>query len=656
MNIITCMVLNRPYNVSKVIFEYMVENVRAGNTEYIMYLRFIMMMIDDLVKDIQKDNDDVLGLRNMTADMISRLAKRPEPRVKRMICRINNPTYVAPENDVWRHDNSNSENENENISEMVEKKTRWWFVKDGKRKRTPKTSLVVRIPTEPTPKIVVKGPLKEPQQRLVDEPVLDPSEIVQQGADLLKHSLESFLKKNEEVAAQKDQSSSIPTESVKETEPEGVARAPLKKKPTKKKKASDEEDTTYTPSVEESKRLRIKRKAIQTGIIPRNVRARKGGATLSKDQGGKKEKHVTTSKVHEAEKVQSVEIPKEPEVKNIEVPEVEITGGRAFTPPLPPPPEIVEIPESSRPKNASFPDLFGDLPHASGKVGELEKEKAKAKAKRDMLKKQVEELTKTNEEIKSVMINQSKKLKKMKNGVHDNSQLFEILSAENVEMREQMRKLQEVNQMLNGLFSDLHETTSNDMKAMKLEMEAMKADKVIKDEQLNMLYTVMECHLNIDVLSVFNNIEIKRAEKRQVERERRLDEEVTQRNKNVIVETQEAGGSSSQADVEMVDVEVEMLVEEEEEEKEDEGMDFWMYQIDNYDPVNDKDDDDQGSSGLLIVNPNVQQKIEDFLNDEINEQEEDHQHESSSSANNKSIRYSSRNQLSFIYMLIMRGR
>ncbi|MFS8024522.1 hypothetical protein Hanom_Chr16g01464241 [Helianthus anomalus] len=86
MNIITCLVLNRPYNVSKAIFEYLVENVRARSTKYIMYLRFIMMMIVDLVKDIQKDNDDVLGLRNMTADTLCRLAKGPEPRVKRMIC------------------------------------------------------------------------------------------------------------------------------------------------------------------------------------------------------------------------------------------------------------------------------------------------------------------------------------------------------------------------------------------------------------------------------------------------------------------------------------------------------------------------------------------------------------------------------------------
>ncbi|KAJ0702789.1 hypothetical protein HanPI659440_Chr14g0543641 [Helianthus annuus] len=210
MNIITCLVLDRPYDVSKVIFDHLVDNIGAESGKYIMYPRFIQMMIDDLVKDIPKDDDDdVLGLRNMTADTISRLAKGPEQRTRRMICRIDNPAYVAPENDAWRHDNSNSENEDDKTNEMVEKKLRYWFVKDGKRKRTPKTSPAVSIPKEPTPKIVVKGPSKESQPRLIDEQVLDPSEVLQQGANLLTHSLESFLKKNEEISTQKDQRANV---------------------------------------------------------------------------------------------------------------------------------------------------------------------------------------------------------------------------------------------------------------------------------------------------------------------------------------------------------------------------------------------------------------------------------------------------------------
>ncbi|MFS7954821.1 hypothetical protein Hanom_Chr07g00635141 [Helianthus anomalus] len=305
MNIITCPVLNMPYNVSQVIFNYLVENVGAGNSKYIMYPRFIMMMIDDLVKDIPKDDDDVLGLRNMTADTISKLAKGPEPRVRRMICKIDNPAYVAPENDAWRHENSNSENEDDKMNEMVEKKLRYWFVKDGKRKRTPKTSPVVPIPKEPTPNIVVKGPSKEPQSSLIDEPMVNPTDLSQLGIDLKKATFEQYIKITEAATA-KDRSTSVQVEGDKEkqaeepvheesedaddesieTEPEidmstiGRGKVQMKKKPQKKKKASDEEDSTYTPTGEEKKKLRIKRKAVQTGVIPRNVRSRKGGALL----------------------------------------------------------------------------------------------------------------------------------------------------------------------------------------------------------------------------------------------------------------------------------------------------------------------------------------------------------------------------------------
>ncbi|KAJ0785896.1 hypothetical protein HanOQP8_Chr02g0048601 [Helianthus annuus] len=99
-----------------------------------MHPRFIMMMIDDQFKDIPKDANDVLGLRNMTSETITRLTKGTEERAKDMICRISKPAYIAPENDRWRHENSDSDNEDERMSEMVEKKTRWWFVRDGKKK------------------------------------------------------------------------------------------------------------------------------------------------------------------------------------------------------------------------------------------------------------------------------------------------------------------------------------------------------------------------------------------------------------------------------------------------------------------------------------------------------------------------------------------
>ncbi|KAJ0561247.1 hypothetical protein HanPI659440_Chr06g0244411 [Helianthus annuus] len=134
MNTIACLILNRPYNVSQVIFEYMKENIKAGSDKYIMYPRFIMMMINDQFKDIPKNDSDILGLRNMTSETITRLTKGTDERVKGRICKISRPAYVAPENDRWRHDKSDSDNEDQRMSELVEKKTKWW-IEEGRFKR-----------------------------------------------------------------------------------------------------------------------------------------------------------------------------------------------------------------------------------------------------------------------------------------------------------------------------------------------------------------------------------------------------------------------------------------------------------------------------------------------------------------------------------------
>ncbi|MFS7954000.1 hypothetical protein Hanom_Chr07g00625201 [Helianthus anomalus] len=530
-----------------------------------------------------------MDVRNIRTKTIARITKEDDERTNQMICKISNPSYVAPENDKWRHENSDSDNENEEMSELKEKNTRWWVEKEkGKRKRTPKTSPAVSIP-----KIVEKGPSEEPQQRLINETVLEPSVVIEQGAGLLKQTLESYLKRNEELAAQKVQGSSAQTENViaEESEEEnqdnsseddseatqseseldqttlGRGKAQLKKKPIKKKKASDEEDSSYEP--DEPKKQLKKRKA--------------------------KEKHLQKSKVHDAEKVQSVEIPKEPEVQSAEEPiveaqkrtggdddYVEITGYKAATPPRPPPQDQLE---PSQPKDTTFDYIFDDLPTATGiytedipesdydmfndealkellkKVANLEKKKAKTESERAILKKQVDQLMKAHDEIRLVLIGQEETMNKMKNEAHDNSKVFELLTAEISSLNMKLKNLEDVNQTLNQLLSEMSEASSNEMKVIKLEMEAMKADKVMKDNQLSMLTAIIESHLKVDIHTAFNEVEVKRAEERRVERERLLAQEATERRKSMVVDVvgsssqPEAGGSSSQEDIERVDVE-----------------------------------------------------------------------------------------------------
>ncbi|MFS7961619.1 hypothetical protein Hanom_Chr08g00717251 [Helianthus anomalus] len=198
-----------------------------------------------------------MDMRNITTETIARITKENDAKTKQMISKIKDPKYVALENDKWRHENNDSDNEDAKMSDMVEKKTRWWCVRDGKRKRTPKSSPAVSIPKD-----VEK-----------DETVLEPSVAIKQGIDLLNQSFESYLKKNEEAAAQKGQGSSAQAENVTTAESEdehqdssseddseatqseseldritlGRGKAQLKKKPLKKKKTSDEEDSSYEP-------------------------------------------------------------------------------------------------------------------------------------------------------------------------------------------------------------------------------------------------------------------------------------------------------------------------------------------------------------------------------------------------------------------------
>ncbi|KAJ0588205.1 hypothetical protein HanIR_Chr04g0171891 [Helianthus annuus] len=139
----------------------MKENCQGKGDRYIMYPRFIMMLINDKIKDLPKNKSDIMDMRNVVNDTIARITKENDAKTKQMICKIKDPKYVAPENERWRHDKSDSDNEDAKISEMIEKKTRWWCARDEKRKRTPKSPPVVSIPKDGEKGIVKGGVLRK---------------------------------------------------------------------------------------------------------------------------------------------------------------------------------------------------------------------------------------------------------------------------------------------------------------------------------------------------------------------------------------------------------------------------------------------------------------------------------------------------------------
>ncbi|KAJ0605701.1 hypothetical protein HanHA300_Chr02g0065941 [Helianthus annuus] len=110
-----------------------------------------------------------MELRSVNNETIARVTKEKDAKMKQMICRIKDKDYVAPENDKWRHDNSDSDNEDNKMNEMVEKKNRWWCVRDGKRKSTPKSSPAVTIPKDGDKGIVKGGALRKVLWRTTEE-------------------------------------------------------------------------------------------------------------------------------------------------------------------------------------------------------------------------------------------------------------------------------------------------------------------------------------------------------------------------------------------------------------------------------------------------------------------------------------------------------
>ncbi|MFS7930006.1 hypothetical protein Hanom_Chr04g00339081 [Helianthus anomalus] len=170
-----------------------------------------------------------------------------------------------------------------------------------------------------------------------------------------------------------------------------------------------------------------------------------------------------------------------------------------------------------------------------------------------------------------------------------------------------------------------------------------------------MLYSVMESHIKMDVHVAYNEIQVKRAEERRIARERRLAEEATQKDKSLIEDIQEAGGSSSQTEVGGSSNQEDIEMVEAENVQEQLDQDF-MIVGESSEPVDANNVLRRvaviqrkrkarevllldwktkqfvlGASGLLIRDPIVQERVKELMNDEINEQEDDLQNEASSS-------------------------
>ncbi|MFS8021211.1 hypothetical protein Hanom_Chr16g01424791 [Helianthus anomalus] len=136
MNIITCLILNRPYNISQVIFNHILDNIKGE--KYVQYPRFVQMLLDDQIQNLPKADSDELKLEHMDSETLKRLdvyrgvKKGDEPKFREKFAAIKKADNEAPEDDKWRHYNCDSDDETKKMEPLVLKKTRWWVKKDEK--------------------------------------------------------------------------------------------------------------------------------------------------------------------------------------------------------------------------------------------------------------------------------------------------------------------------------------------------------------------------------------------------------------------------------------------------------------------------------------------------------------------------------------------
>ncbi|MFS8026929.1 hypothetical protein Hanom_Chr16g01492431 [Helianthus anomalus] len=125
--------LNKLFSLSKYIFANMKENMtrtgsRITGSKFWMYPRFLQMIMNVRHPNLPKSDDDILKIEPMILQslrIIKSLAakryKESDPP-KKLIGALGKPNYVAPANDKWRHDDSQSDNEEPELKKrMIEK-------------------------------------------------------------------------------------------------------------------------------------------------------------------------------------------------------------------------------------------------------------------------------------------------------------------------------------------------------------------------------------------------------------------------------------------------------------------------------------------------------------------------------------------------------
>ncbi|MFS7947878.1 hypothetical protein Hanom_Chr06g00553341 [Helianthus anomalus] len=133
VGLMVALVLNKPFSISKYIFTNMKENMkitggRTTRNKFWMYPRFLQMIMNIQHPNLPKVDNDILKIDTMIQHSlkifrgiaVKRYKESKPPR--RLICALGKTDYIAPEDDKWRHNDSQSDDEEPKLKKMMEEK------------------------------------------------------------------------------------------------------------------------------------------------------------------------------------------------------------------------------------------------------------------------------------------------------------------------------------------------------------------------------------------------------------------------------------------------------------------------------------------------------------------------------------------------------
>ena len=109
------------------VFDNMKDICKGAKTKFLMYPRFIQMMINIQAPNLPKDENDIMKLNVPGAIAATRYLQYPRlvkmginKPVKRLIGHVKDENYVPPSEFRWRKDGSDSDNEDVRLAQEGE--------------------------------------------------------------------------------------------------------------------------------------------------------------------------------------------------------------------------------------------------------------------------------------------------------------------------------------------------------------------------------------------------------------------------------------------------------------------------------------------------------------------------------------------------------